>query len=308
MMTDRHERTGRPAAISAALPVEHDQPAVIIVPYRPGGHSARLLPPILLVLLGAAFLAYRARSPDWRGASALFESRPKLASIPNPARAAEPPARVAEPAPTVPEAKPVASTEFKRSEDPREREKGAKPAGPKREVDPLEDIRREAETTRQRMAELEGHKEREARKLDETADERQRADRIDRRFRPRFRAGQVAPEQVEKMLREQGEQLRRQMDLMALRQRRQMEQMASMQRGLFPDHGPTFYPPPPLPLPRFPADPGPFRPAPAGGMTRLHEFRGPDGTRVFRFQFRRGGGPPADEDPPPPPPPPRKFD
>src|SRR4051812_46331890 len=79
-MTDRPERAGRPAAI--VKPGEHplagDEPAVIVVPYRAGRQSAKLLPPILLVLLGTGFLAYRARSSDWRGISAFFEAPPRV--------------------------------------------------------------------------------------------------------------------------------------------------------------------------------------------------------------------------------------
>lgn len=325
-MTDRPEHRGRPSGGSVPPPAPAGEPAVIIVPYRPGRVSAKLLPPILLVLLGAAFLTYRARSPDWRGVSALFEAR----SAPTPAPAAslaraeeprarvdEPPARVVEPTPTVPKADPAGAVEARgqkgatAQEAEKEKEKGAKLAGPRAEEDPLEDIRREAEKTRERRAELEQLKEREARKLDETAEERLQADRHDRRFNPGFRVGRVPPEQVEKMLRAQGEQLRRRMEQMAAMQRRRMEQMAALQRGFFNDREPMFAPPPPPPLPRFPADP-----LPDNGLGRFADPRGPGGPQVFRFQFRRDGGflmddddpPPSPPPPAPPPPGPRGFD
>ena len=74
--------TDRRAEQSKASRVADDE--WIVVPYRPGRHSAKLLPPILLVLLGTAFLTYRARSSDWRGVSLLFETRPKPAVVPDP--------------------------------------------------------------------------------------------------------------------------------------------------------------------------------------------------------------------------------
>ena len=67
--------------------------------------------------------------------------------------------------------------------------------------DPLEDIKREAEKTRERIADMEKVKEREARRLDETAGDRERSAALNRRLRPRFRAGQVPPDQVARMLR-----------------------------------------------------------------------------------------------------------
>src|SRR4051812_47779177 len=72
-MTDREEYEGRPAEDEG--PREGIPPGVIVVPHRSGSQSTRLLPPILILMAGAAFLAYRtSRSADWRGVSAWFET------------------------------------------------------------------------------------------------------------------------------------------------------------------------------------------------------------------------------------------
>ena len=73
-MTDRPDLERPPDAVAG------DESGVIVVPYRAGQASAKLLPPLLLVVLGAGFLAYRARSPDWRGASSFFDAPSKAKS------------------------------------------------------------------------------------------------------------------------------------------------------------------------------------------------------------------------------------
>ena len=284
------------------------------MPYRPGGPSAKLLPPILLVLLGTAFLAYRARSHDWRGISSLFETRSKAAAVPPLARTVDPPGILPELAPaSVPKAEPaekvveaiIADTGKGPDKDQSEPKptRTSKPE-PVPGVDPREDIQREAEKTRARIADLEKLKDREARKLDETAADRQQADRLNRRFR----AAPVAPEQFDRILRANQEQLGRQMAAM---QRKQMERMAAMQRDLFNLRGPMRVPRSVVPPPRtdFADAPGRFLRPPEGEIAHFREFRGPNGERGFRFEFRQGpGGPRRDDVPPPPPPRPARHD
>ena len=85
----REESDDRPAPWRGATrrttqtePAIGGEPDVIVVPYRAARAPVSLLPPLLIVLLGTAFLAYRARSADWRGISSFFEPRPRQASPP----------------------------------------------------------------------------------------------------------------------------------------------------------------------------------------------------------------------------------
>ncbi len=316
-MTDRPEHaseeplTERPGY----QPVAAEEPGVIIVPYRPGRHSAKLLPPIVLVLLGTGFLTYRARSNDWRGISSLFESRPNVV------KAAAPPALAlsTEPAPIVPEPLPPIAEKVGEPEktepklepksEPEPKPEPQPQRKPEPAADPLDEIQREADATRQRIAELEKLKEREAQKLDETAEERERADRLNRRNTLRFRVGQqVPPEVIERMLRAQQAELRRQMQAMAEFQRRQMDQMAALQRDFFNDRDRMMrVPPPPQPQlgrpERQAANPDVVeRKLPNGGIARFREFRGPNGQQGFQFEIRSRELTNDDDTPIPPPP------
>lgn len=300
-MSDRPDSSvGRPAARPQRRPLAADvEPEVIVVPYRAGRHSAKLLPPIVLLVLGTAFLAYRARSSDWRGLSALFEPRPRTAAPP----AVAPPPRPDEPTAPLAVAEQAEPPAVAQPADKEKTEAKAKdetpPAATASTADPLDDIRREAETARERIAELEKLKEREAQKLDETADERERADRLNRSLNPRFNLGRMPRDQIERMLKAQDALLRQRLADLEQYHRRQMEQMAAIERDFFGGRGRMFVPPPPLP--EFRANPGGFR---------FREFRVPNGPQVFRFELRPGGPPPRPDDdaPPPPRPAPRRFD
>lgn len=306
------------------------EPDVIIVPYRPARGAAKLLPPVLIVVLGVGFLAYRSRSADWRGLSALFERRPAPVRSQPPTTPAPPPADApvlgqADPAPAPDKEKEKEKEKGEGQEKPKvagaAQDQAAKPG----DADPLDDIQREAEKTKQRLAELEKHKEREAQKLDETADERERADRLARR------------DGIDRQIGAMQEQLRRQMAEM---QRRAMESMAEMERDFGGGRMPRgFAMPPGFALPRgfggIPdlerrlfngLPPGPFgmlgpgmiapqpgRPQPGrdrvwrdprGGVGRFREFQGPGGLRGLEFLWQ-GGDPAALDDDAPPPPAPR---
>ena len=143
-------------------------------------------------------------------------------------------------------------------------------------MDPLEDIRREAEATRERIAGLEKLKEQEARKLHEDADRRGRPGPINRRG-----AAPPRPTWSSEGSGRQSELLRRQLAAMAQLQVRQMERMAEIQRGFFNDRRRMPWPVPPPPRPDFLPPPG--------GVARLREFQGPNGMRGFRIEFGPGG-------------------
>src|SRR5262249_23794448 len=148
--------------------------------------------PLLVVLIGTSFLAYRANSQEWRGFTALFE--PSAWAWHWPSKAPEtrpsPPALAL----TTPKARPAPDALEPAKPKPPKRDSAdapnaqpPAPATPKPDADPtLEDIRREAEKTRERLAELERIKEEEEKRLQETEKERRQADRQDqlaRRFR-----------------------------------------------------------------------------------------------------------------------------
>jgi hypothetical protein len=292
---------------------------VIVAPYHPGRQSAKLLPPILIVLLGACFLVFRAQRSDWQGLSGLVGSltwnRPARATekVPPPplAHKTEQPALAASP-------------EVKPERDAQAKADAAKPKQPDA-ADPLDDIRKEAEETKKKIAELEDLKEREKEKLDATAPERERADRLARR------------DDLEKLLKVQREQLRRQMAMMAEFQRQQFDRMLEHQRQFFGQNRRGFAQPPmPFAMPDFGPgfgfgrgfglDPAPnerelqpgkeqFRRLPNGGFERYRTFRGPGGMSGFTWELRSGGpdmAPDADDGQPkrktPPPPRPRIID
>jgi hypothetical protein len=294
---------------------------VIVVPHRPGGSWAKFLPPLLVVLLGTVFLAYRSSSRDWRGVFALFDgpslsssgpaskttpaSPPSLAlndkappadlpktqepPAPAPATKAQPPTAPVTPAPEPSTSKPPAESADK----------------PKDEAT-LDDIKREAEKTRDRIAELEKFKEEEAKRLEDTEDERRKADRNDRMARRfRFNGRPIAPDQVEKMieaLREQHERLLQRM----------MEGQGELGREFFGDRDQpgfgreprAFAMPDPFAMPwppRFPqldrgraqADPGRRGQGQRQGQRNDPEekvFRTPDGGIGRLREFRGPGG------------------
>ncbi len=323
-MTDRPQSSENSADRVKARAAGQPRPGQIVVSPRARRRSASLLPPLLIVLAGTAFLTYRARSSDWRGISSFFESRPIVVASRTPAplpKIEEPEPAPAPALPPVKEIPPVAEVpaikETPKDQEPtKEKETVAaedrKPEPPKVIADPLEDIQREAEQTRDRIADLEKLKENEARKLDESAVERERAARLSRRLNPRFRGGQGAPDQVEKMFRAQAEQIRRQMAALAEMQRREME---AMHRRFLNDGGPNFVPPPPLPMANLPEGFGRLPRFPENGgkgdedLAQAQVFRGQGGVQTFRFQFRQGRGlVPESDVPPPPPPRPRQFD
>lgn len=277
---------------------EHD-PKIIVAPYQPEGASAaKLFPPILIVLLGVVFLAYRSRSADWRGISALFERRPPAAV---PAAPAPPPEALAKAEIPMPAAtEPIVESE---KSDDKKKKKDVKDA--QATVEPIDEIEQQAEKTRARIAKLEKAKELAARKLDESADDRERADRLARRNQRGLR-GAVAPQDLEKMLRAQQKALAQLMDQM---QRRQMAWMNQRQREFFGPMGPhtTRAPgfPMPAPFPGFAPMLGPEgQPLPGNGV-RFREFRGPGGHRFEMHWEGRTLVPQDDRDEPPPPPVPR---
>jgi hypothetical protein len=199
---------------------------VIVVSHRPGGSSGKFLPPLLVVLLGTLFLAYRSSARDWRGVFALFDgpswsssgpasrtaptNSPSLAlndkTPPADAPKTEESTATASATKAQPSAVPVTP-----APEPSTSKPPAESADKPKDGATLDDIKREAEKTRDRIAELEKFKEEEAKRLEDTEDERRRADRNDRMAR-RFRLNgrPIAPDQVEKMieaLREQHERL-----------------------------------------------------------------------------------------------------
>ena len=287
---------------------------VIVVPHRPGGFSAKLLPPLFLVMLGAAFLAYRASASDWRGFS--FESMTSLWSTSPRAKAET--------------AKPQAETDtalalkndtsVPEAESPPEPEHLAKTdadapkeADPNAGVDPLEDIRREAEKTKEQIAKLEKLKEEESKKLADTADERRRADQNGRRG---LAARRIPPEQLKRMIAEQHRRFEQQFALMEAMQRRQFDQMFQNQRELMKrwgmDGGPG------LPGQGRMIVPGPgnnfggpppdlFMGLPGNAQPEIREFVGPGGVHRFEMRWQgrlRNGFPmePQPEEVPAPPP------
>lgn len=281
----RSKTTVRPVA-RKDLPSPTDEPGVIVVPYRSPQGSARLFPPILILMAGLLFLVYRSHTSDWRGLSALFETRVKASPEPlaaagsllvenaEPAKNAEVPAVVSAPV------EPLTATVEKESPDPMKPE-----PMPELKVNPLDDIEREAEKTRERIAELERLKDRESQKLDESAGQRQRADEFARRRNPKAR---------------QLEQLRQQIA------RFEQMRLKQMQNGFFNapmPPAPGIIPGPnlgrggmfamPGDVPAFP--PGGVPAFPPGGVVRTWKFRDPNGMTAWGMTWRSG-----DQVPPPP--------
>lgn len=344
-MNRNHDESGQPTSrqtpkYKVTSDFDHDalaqsstDPEILVVKEKPASGSAYLLPPLLIVLLGTAFLAYRTRADNWQGLSELFASgwtapaktpdvkdEPKAITLLDtpPARATTPPSG--------------------------ELDLGPEPANPAAEPEILagdaveKDIQAEAQKTRERIAELERLKAQEAKELAETADERRQADRQAPK-RPRFALRGLPPGEIEKMIEAQRAQLQEQLAWVAKIHERELKEMAEMQRRFlrdgFDSPNPN-WPPQGLALPR-PRLGAPLLPraaaprggenkpgdrvirTPDGGLARLREFQSANGTRGFEWQWTPGQGRqnaaprrkffPGDDTPPPPEPKPqRRFD
>jgi hypothetical protein len=139
---------------SSALDQELDA-SVIVVKHRPGGFSPLLLPPLLIVILGALFLGYRASESNWQGLSwerlaSLWPSHPnRHDATPGPDLALN--SLATDPASTEKEASPEPETGGASAEP------ATATASPteKSEAEFLDEIRRESERAKERNAELE---------------------------------------------------------------------------------------------------------------------------------------------------------
>lgn len=298
--TDRPRRSKPPARAV--------DPGVIVVPHRPGGFSPLLLPPFLIVLLGAGFLAYRVQTPDWRGLTWSW-NRPNSGSrlLPQlgPALALE-----TQPAPALPSPSEPAETKGKPQPEPETAEK--------KEIDPLDDIQREADKTRERIETLEKLKLEQDKKLAENEGQR----RADEPWFFRGRGMAMNPDQLRRMIEAQRAIFEQQMAMMEQFQQRQLERMSPRQRDFFGQGKKGNLPGPmamPFPMLRgnalTPFGEG-FMAIPEAAGPQFREFRGPNGQRGFelRWQTRRvnpGMKPDAAGAQPPPAPPrpePRVFD
>ena len=147
-----------------------------------------------------------------------------------------------------------------------------------------------------------------ARKLEETADDREQADRLAGGNQPRFRGG-VAPQDLEDRIRAEQEHLAQVIEQM---QRRQMDWMNQRQSEFLGRMGPrSGFPsgfgtgrPFMTPFPGFPPMLG-FNgmPQPGGGGdgARFRRFQGPGGMRGFEMHWGGQAGAQPRDDPPPPP-------
>jgi hypothetical protein len=138
------------------------EPIVVIPLPRHRSGWWRFVPPLLLLLLCTGFLVFRARARDWLGLTGLVD------------RALWSWRHVSGESPTL--TSPVRGPNGAKA-DP------AEPGQPPSNADIEDDIAREAEHTRQRIAELERIKEQEANRLAATADQRRQQDAP--RARPR---------------------------------------------------------------------------------------------------------------------------
>lgn len=304
--------------------------------------TALWLPPVIVFMLGTAFLGYRSFVSDWRGVSALFEeipaaqpmepSRDGEGDAPKLAQAdATEPDVTSKPTNDAPPAQPPLETDGPKLADnsdvqsqddahPRDAEVAPGPAKPVEpaSVDPLDDIRREAEKTRERIAELERIKKKEEEKLAQTEEERRQDDQANRR------------QNLEKQLEAHRKLFERQVAMMEEFQKRSMEQFEQMEREFLAGRGlpempnfgrlprgfgampPGFFGPPRIVpphlnrAPRLAPPPGQRLPEeikrmPDGTVGRFREFQGPNGMRGFVFQYNSEDQPPNDTPPPPAP-------
>ncbi len=298
---------------------ETSSSGVIVVPYRPTSSVvAKLLPPLLIMLMGAGFLAYRTRAADWRGLYALLDSsiRPKFAPLPKAAATKQSAQTTSTPQPTA--FPPVAKVDPK-PEEPKFAPKSVAPATPElSKADPIDDIAREAEKTKDKIAALKKLKERASEQLDQTAQSRERAD-SQKPKQPRFRREIPAdeleqqlhdlmaqgmglkPGEIDKRMRNQNEQF---FHLLEQMQRRQMAFLDEMQRDIFENARPARRIRPPAGFPPAAAMPRPL-PWPGfvpngNGNAQFREFRGPNGMRGFEMRWRDRGRDDMLKPPPPP--------
>jgi hypothetical protein len=298
-------------------------PTVIVVKEQPSRGLALLLPPLFIVMIGAGFLAYRARANDWRGLAALFETAPTrnlVAKVDNPPTPSRPPLSVPDPKPDAP----VPQTEPEIPQTQPEPPTQAEPPPTAKADDPFKtDIEAEAEKTREKIAELERLKEREAEELAATEADRRAADRPAPKL-PRFQFRGIPPEEIEKLLQNQREQMAFAEKLME----RQLREMAEMQRRFLREGVDTPDPrwPPrfaiPMPRAEAPLLPRAGRPGagnngdriirtPDGGIARFRQFQGPNGAQRFEWRWESAQPPgarprfvpnePNEDDVPPPP-------
>lgn len=304
---------------------------IIVVTQRPGNAAARLFPPLLIVLIGMGFLAYRSSAREWRGLPGWLDARTwaRPAARPEFALDVRKPRTLAE----IERDEARASAKPEVAPEDKKAPEIAAPLGAP-EVDTAGDIEREAEATRKRTEELQKAKDLEAQKLAETEDERRAAD-PGRRRGPRmlFRGGMAGgfprggPADLQKMMEAHRQMMERQMEAIMNGQQKDMEefrqfldaQRPRQGRGQGFAFGPALPPPmnpwPPQLMPRFgrnPQAPGAANGAepaeevfrvPGGGVGRIRRFQGPNGMgQGFEFHLQQG---PDDADPVPPPPPPR---
>lgn len=308
-------RNGSPTMSETDAHVTSDE--VLLDRPRADRNSALWLPPVIVLMLGTAFLGYRSVVSDWRGLSALFEAapaaqpaeparngagdEPKLAQAdapasagtsdvtPEPLKDAPPEAQPALP-PLATDGAKLADRSDAHSQDAQVAPSPDKPADPA-SVDPLDDIRREAEKTRERIAELEKIKKKEEEKLAQTEEQRRQEDHADRR------------QNIEKQLEAHRELFERQVAMMEEFQKRSMERFEQMQREFLAGRGlpempgfgrlprglgampPGFFDPPRITPPNRNRAP---RLAPPPGQTlREGVKRLPDGT-IGRFREFQG--------------------
>jgi len=240
------ERSYDSAAVEAPEGAAAGTPSgVFFVQVRPAREGWRFLPPLAIIALGVGFLTYRARSSDWQGLALNLPTSRRLTSSPPPGPTPTPattevsrPAEVSPP-PTAPTAVagPTAAPEpVPPAATPAPAITPETPAAPRAAPDPLDDIRREAEATRRRTEELERLKAEQGRKLDESAAEREFADRLDHPQRGRGLKRlprNPGADDLELVFEAHRREFRRQMERMTEIHRRQMESMGAMEREFF---------------------------------------------------------------------------
>ena len=284
-----NERPERESAIDTEQAARAEiSPGVFVVSQRPTSLSAKLLPPLFLIVLGVIFLAYRSAVADWRGISALTNWYGRAVEAPEPI----PPAPVT-PTPPPTSALALNTEPVKPVEEAPEPPKVA--PEPKIEIDPLADIQRESEKEKSRIAELEKMKAREEEKFAATEDQRRMDQKQKQLERRRINPQQLA--QIQKM---QRELILQHQELFEQLTRQQMEAMADMQQRFLGRGFPNM---PGIPGPGFGFGLTPPAPRPGaqdGAETRFQRFNGHNGASGFVWQFRMGNANGPVPLPPPP--------
>ena len=272
-------------------------PGVYVVTQRPASLSTKLLPPLLLVMVCAGFLAYRNASADWRGISVLTEWFSGPAST----------ARL-EPPVSVPPALALNTEPEKPPAEPAPETTQVEPA-PKVEIDPLGDIQRESEKEKARIAELEKIKAREEEKFAATEAQRRTEQQ---REKLRKRHG-IDPRHLAQIQDMQREIMRRHQEMFERLNLENMDAMADMRKRFlgrdFPivpgmpmpglGFGLGMIPPPPMPGAGDGKDNEEVvQRTPDGGIIRFRRSQGPNGATGFELHFRSGNG---NKSVPPPP-------